>query len=156
MRLVRSCVPILLFSEHKNVAQIFIFFFLLQKLKRWIFPGDDPAEVAKPLAPPPIMKSNDKAPSTPAPAPAASNDPLAALMAPPSRASTGRKGMPPVRGMPPTISKYADPLASMANMSTPGATMKKDAAPTPKFAVFQPMPTKPDPAKDEKENVAAS
>eukprot|EP00577_Skeletonema_sp_RCC1716_P031989 CAMPEP_0113410832 /NCGR_PEP_ID=MMETSP0013_2-20120614/21923_1 /TAXON_ID=2843 ORGANISM="Skeletonema costatum, Strain 1716" /NCGR_SAMPLE_ID=MMETSP0013_2 /ASSEMBLY_ACC=CAM_ASM_000158 /LENGTH=30 /DNA_ID=CAMNT_0000297107 /DNA_START=97 /DNA_END=186 /DNA_ORIENTATION=- /assembly_acc=CAM_ASM_000158 len=30
------------------------------------------------------MKSSDKAPSTPAPAPAASNDPLAALMAPPS------------------------------------------------------------------------
>jgi len=126
-------------------------------LKRWIFPGDDPAEVAKPLAPPPIMKSSDKAPSTPAPAPAASNDPLAALMAPPSRATSARKGLPPA------MSRYADPLASMGNMSmsTPGASMKKDAAaaaPTPKFAVFQPIPTKRDPskAKDEKENVAAS
>lgn len=124
-------------------------------MKRWIFPGDDPAEVAKPLAPPPIMKSSDKAPSTPAPAPAASNDPLAALMAPPSRATSARKGLPP------TMSRYADPLASMGNMSmsTPGATMKRDAAhaaPTPKFAVFQPIPTKPDPSKDEKENVAAS
>ena len=122
---------------------------LTQKLKRWIFPGDDPVEVAKPLAPPPIIKSSDKAPATPAPAPAASNDPLAALMAPPSRATTARKGMPP------TMSRYADPLASMGNVSTPGAGMKKDAAP-PKFAVFQPIPTKSDPAKDEKENVAAS
>ena len=120
-------------------------------MKRWIFPGDDPVEVAKPLAPPPIMKSSDKAPSTPAPSPAASNDPLAALMAPPSRATTARKGLPP------TMPRYADPLASMGNMSTPGAGIKKDAAPTPKFSVFQPIPTKSsDPSKDEKENVAAS
>ena len=55
--------------------------------------------------------------------------------------------------------RYADPLASMGNLSTPGAAMKKDAAPTPtpKFSVFQPIPTKSsDPTKDEKENVAAS
>jgi hypothetical protein len=119
-----------------------------QKLKRWIFPGDDPVEVAKPLAPPPIMKPSDKAPSTPALAPSEPNDPLASLMAPPSRA-TSRKGLPP------TMARYADPLASMGNMSTPGTSLKKDAAP-PKFAVFQPIPTKTEPSKDEKENVAAS
>jgi hypothetical protein len=33
--------------------------------------------------------------------------------------------------------------------------MTKDAAP-PKFAVFQPMPAKAEPFKDEKENVDAS
>ena len=117
------------------------------KLKRWIFPGDDPAEVAKPLAPPPIMmtpKAGAAIDSTPAPE--TSNDPLAALMAPPSRAPSSKKGVPPSR------LRYADPLAAMGNVSsTPVPGLPKPAkknipespmmnqAP-PKFAVFQPKP----------------
>lgn len=126
-----------------------------EKLKRWIFPGDDPAEVAKHLAPPPIMTPKADAPaSTPAPV---SNDPLAALMAPPSRLSTKRSG-PPSR-------RYADPLVSMGNVSsTPmsglppissktESPMRDASAAPPKFAVFQPKP-KPveEKAGDEKEN----
>ena len=71
-------------------------------------------------------------------------------MAPPSRATTARKGLPPT-GM--AMARYADPLSSMGNMSTPTSALKKDAAPPPKFAVFQPIPTKAERSKDEKENV---
>jgi hypothetical protein len=129
-----------------------------EKLKRWIFPGDDPAEVAKPLAPPPIMTPKaDNAPDVSS-TPAASNDPLAALMAPPSRAMSSKKSGPPSR-------KYADPLASMGNVAStpmtglppvsskniPESPMRDvpTAAP-PKFAVFQPKPVEK--ALDEKEN----
>lgn len=119
-----------------------------EKLKRWIFPGDDPAEVAKPLAPPPIItpKTSDDAAAVSS-TPAASNDPLAALMAPPSRAMSLKKSGPPSR-------RYADPLASMGNVSStpmtglppissknvPESPMRLDAS-APKFAVFQPKPT---------------
>jgi len=118
-----------------------------EKLKRWIFPGDDPAEVAKPLAPPPIIpKMTDAAPSTPAaPASTASIDPLAALMAPPpSRGMPSKKKGTPSYG----ASRYADPLASMGIMPSSSATGKKapPASPMmnnlapPTFAVFQPKP----------------
>jgi len=75
--------------------------------KVWVFPGEDPAEKVKPIAPPPMAVA--------APAPAESttpksDDPLAAMMAPPPRAPGARKtpgrnpapkpgGLPP--GMPP-------------------------------------------------------
>ena len=114
-----------------------------EKLKRWIFPGDDPAEVAKPLAPPPIIpKTSDAAPSTPAPvATPASNDPLAALMAPPPSGVLSKK-----RGTP-TMSRYggAPPLSSIGNV-TPSTTggKKPPASPMmmkpPTFATFQPKP----------------
>lgn len=124
-----------------------------EKLKRWIFPGDDPAEVAKPLAPPPIIPKAGKTPA--APAPDTSNDPLASLMAPPiSRALSSKKGVPPSRA------RYADPLASMGNVATPGAGGAKDGPSTPmtnqppKFAVFQPKPKVEEPGEpsEDKEN----
>lgn len=122
-----------------------------EKLKRWIFPGDDPAEVAKPLAPPPIIpKKTDAAPSTPAaPAPAASIDPLAALMAPPpSRGMSSKKKGTSSYG----ARRYADPLASMSSSSSmgkkvpPSPMMNNQAAPPPTFAVFQPKPMASQPA----------
>ncbi|KAL7540536.1 hypothetical protein ACHAXR_010196 [Thalassiosira sp. AJA248-18] len=106
-----------------------------EKLKRWIFPGDDPAEVAKPLAPPPMnipkpKTTGEAAPATPA---AASIDPLAALMAPPTRLSSKKKGTPMM------TSRYADPLASTGSSSkVPPSPMMNQAPPT--FAVFQPAP----------------
>ena len=114
-----------------------------EKLKRWIFPGDDPAEVAKPLAPPPIIpKTSDAAPSTPAPAATpASNDPLAALMAPPPSGVLSKK-----RGTP-TMSRYggAPPLSSIGNVTPSTAGGKKPPASPmmmkpPTFATFQPKP----------------
>ena len=113
-----------------------------EKLKRWIFPGDDPAEVAKPLAPPPIIPKTPVTPALSAPAPAASNDPLAALMAPPpSRGlSTMKKGTS-------AASRYANPLASTgkrAGASSAGSTKIPPTSPMmaapPTFAVFQPKP----------------
>ena len=58
-----------------------------EKLKRWVFPGDDLTELAKKLPPPPssahgiISPSIEKAKET--------NDPLSSLMAPPSLRISG-------------------------------------------------------------------
>ena len=114
-----------------------------EKLKRWIFPGDDPAEVAKPLAPPPIIPKttgNDAAGATPTQAPApSSDDPLAALMAPPPM-SRGRSPKKKV-GNTPLAGRYADPLSSIGNVSSnklPPASPMMNQPPT--FAVFKPKP----------------
>ena len=113
-----------------------------EKLKRWIFPGDDPAEVAKPLAPPPIIPKTSEAPSTPAPAASpASNDPLAALMAPPPSGVLSKK-----RGTPTSMSRYggAPPLSSIGNVTPSTGGKKTPASPMmmkpPTFATFQPKP----------------
>lgn len=61
-----------------------------EKLKRWIFPGDDPAEVAKPLPPPPKTPMQQEAPKEETKT--ADLDPLAALMAPPPVTRSVKKG----------------------------------------------------------------
>ena len=70
-----------------------------EKLKVWVFPGEDPIEKAKPIGPPPLsMKAtsnNDKNEAT-SDAKAATIDPLAAMMAPPKRgpsAGTRTRGL---------------------------------------------------------------
>lgn len=114
-----------------------------ETLKCWIFPGDDPAEVAKPLAPPPIVPKTPVAP-TPS-APAACNDPLAALMAPPPTRglSTMKKGTS-------AATRYADPMSSTgkkvrASSASAGGKAIPPTSPMmatpPTFAVFQPQPT---------------
>jgi hypothetical protein len=92
--------------------------------KVWVFPGEDPAELAKPIGPPPtapvVVAPLADAPSTPG-----AVDPLAALMA------------PPMRGVPSSLRS---------------APMKKQVlSPPPQFAVFQPKPT-PESGKSEKES----
>jgi hypothetical protein len=92
-------------------------------LKRWVFPGEDPAEAAKPLAPPPIMPAAQApassfagsgppagGPGGAAAAPPASSDPLASLMAPPPAKKAGAR------------SRYADPLADMGRVAAPPAS----------------------------------
>ena len=116
-----------------------------EKLKRWIFPGDDPAEVAKPLAPPPIIpKSSDTTTLIPVTPTRSNNDPLAALMAPPPS-----RGIPTKRGCgPPGV-----PMTAMASAkSTGGGGGVKNTGPpispmnqTPTYAVFQPKPASADP-----------
>ena len=116
-----------------------------EKLKRWIFPGDDPAEVAKPVAPPPIIpKSSDTTTLIPVTPTRSNNDPLAALMAPPPS-----RGIPTKRGGgPPGV-----PMTAMASTkSTGGGGGVKNTGPpispmnqTPTYAVFQPKPASADP-----------
>jgi len=100
--------------------------------KVWVFPGEDPADVAKPIGPPPTTPMADLS-AAPAPPPApASNDPLAAMMAPPQRAPRSRV-------------KKASPSSMPALLGTPMG------APSPKFAVFAP---KPDQGKKENDQPA--
>ena len=112
-----------------------------EKRKVWVFPGQDPDELVKPIAPPPTMTP---APKEPAEEPDAPKDPLAAMMAPPRRgpssaargtprglpgrvpSTPGMPGMPP--GMPPGM------LVGMPSPAGPGA-----GAP-PQFTVFQAKP----------------
>ena len=103
------------------------------KQNRWIFPGDDPNDVPAALGPPPTTpmaekkseETKDKKPEKPA----TPGDPLALMMAPPSRRPVSKKNQSKVPGagipgmkMPPTNSSSA-------------ATGK---APPPQFAVFKP------------------
>jgi len=114
-----------------------------KELGVWVFPGEDPAELAKPIAPPPIIpKLGTEQPSTPAPPQPASNDPLAQLMAPPpvrGLPSARRPGGPPPRGMPSPVGfsgMPGMPAASPGMNAPPGGGV---APPT--FAVFQPKPS---------------
>jgi len=125
-----------------------------KKLKRWIFPGDDPAEIAKPLGPPPLVpKKTAEAPATPT---AASNDPLAALMAP--ALSRGRLPSSLKKKGPPMTAPSAqggrgfvttDPF--LASMDAAGSTNKQKVPDSPMmnnqqgpppitFATFHPKP----------------
>jgi len=125
--------------------------------KVWVFPGEDPAEVAKPIAPPPTMGAAAPQPTPEDKPAAASNDPLAAMMAPPNlrgpsalknRGSGGGRsypGMASPGGGPPTMmmggaggsSGAAPPVMKMP--SAPGGGKSTAAAP-PQFMVFQPKP----------------
>ncbi len=130
-----------------------------KKLERWIFPGDDPAEVAKPLAPPPItpiVKSDPTPASTPN-----TNDPLAAMMAPPSRTISTPKNAsndplaammaPPKRSIStPNSALRGPPLIPRSHTSgppTPAKPATVPAAAPPQFVIFQPKPA--DTSKDE-------
>jgi hypothetical protein len=98
-----------------------------EKLKRWIFPGDDPAEVAKPLAPPPttpMVKDTVDSAST-----SSANDPLASLMAPPTRSTQNSHG-------PPTIGSRT-PIAGPPRIPRSTHTMPGKVEP-PQFVIFQP------------------
>jgi Sec23-binding domain of Sec16 len=119
--------------------------------KRWIFPGDDPDEVAKPIAPPPIMSAAPEA--APKPANDAPLDPLAAMMAPPgSRIPSAKKKKPGMTGpggrggpigFPPGMMPPTGPTASMTSPS-PAAGASAGGPPPPQFAVFTPKPSAPD------------
>lgn len=58
-----------------------------EKLKVWVFPGEDPAEVAKPVGPPPTAPAKKPADPPPEESEKKPKDPLAAMMAPPSTRS---------------------------------------------------------------------
>lgn len=98
--------------------------------KVWIWPGEDPDEKAKPLAPPPTMtttKEEEKEDVKPLP-----TDPLSAMMAPPPRAvsSLRRPG-----GGPRLPSKNTGMFMPPGVAS---ATPIPDSKAPPTFMVFQP------------------
>ena len=114
-----------------------------KELNRYVFPGDDPAVLAAPLPPPPKLPSASpqKASSTSDPK-IKSNDPLAAMMAPPSRNPTAARSRAGVRPSP----------SSMPVMFSPGMTPTNLGNGSPKFAVFQPKQTSGDDGKNENED----
>jgi hypothetical protein len=94
-----------------------------EKRKVWVFPGDDPDELVKPIGPPPKTPMASK--PEPGPEPDAPTDPLAAMMAPPTRRAPGSSMSKP-RGYP--------------GMSSSGMLSPAAAGAPPQFAVFQPKP----------------
>ena len=99
--------------------------------KVWVFPGEDPADNAKELAPPPTsVTATPQAKAAPDPA-STSNDPLAAMMAPPQRAPSALRSRS--AGIP-TPSRFAPGSAPSA------MAMGSSNVATPQFAVFKPKP----------------
>jgi hypothetical protein len=109
-----------------------------EKLKRWIFPGDDPAEVAKPLAPPPTMtpkkevveEEKNNAPL----------DPLAAMMAPPPR-SVHRSTPRPAGTLTPSMMMMPPGTGTSMMMPTPMTPGAPGGIAKPSFMVFTPKAT---------------
>lgn len=107
-------------------------------LKTWIFPDMDPAEVAKPLAPPPITpvtkKGDENIKSAPNATKPVINDPLSALMAPPSRSTPASRSTPSAMS-----SMMAPPMRtpSIKNVPPTGTNGEKPPV-TPQFVIFQP------------------
>uniref|UniRef100_A0A6S8TR00 Protein transport protein sec16 n=1 Tax=Chaetoceros debilis TaxID=122233 RepID=A0A6S8TR00_9STRA len=115
-----------------------------KKMNVWVFPGDDPAEVAKPLAPPPItpiVKNSSVAPASEA----TSDDPLASLIAPPNSRSAQKKAADPLSSLmaPPTRStpsnlKGPPRIPRTHNPSTPSSAVKATTGAPPQFVIFTP------------------
>jgi len=110
-------------------------------LKRWIFPGDDPAEVAKPLAPPPTI---GKLPTeTTAPKKEEPKDAVSMMMSPPaSRGLSSKKSGIGGRYPPGFGGSGGGPMGTMM-MPPGGAPPGMTSTPavfTPKAAVFTPKP----------------
>ena len=107
----------------------------------WIFPGDDPDEVAEPLPPPPTtMPKVDPQSAEPTAEPKVdtSNDPLATMMAPPSRAPSAMKR--PAVGPKTTAGRYPPGMMTPGGPGgMPSPAVSGTAAP-PQFAVFTPKP----------------
>lgn len=98
--------------------------------KVWVFPGEDPADVAAPLAPPPKTPMASSSAPAVAEDPKPNNDPLAAMMAPPRRGPSAK----PKSGVAPSPK-------SMPVMFPPGTMSPAvNGSAAPKFAVFKPKP----------------
>lgn len=92
--------------------------------KVWVFPGEDPAELAKPIGPPPTTPvvaaaaaSTSNGDAEPAKPP--SNDPLAAMMAPPTRLPSRPRGRTPGAVGPPGFAQMSNTKPPQFAMFTP-------------------------------------
>jgi hypothetical protein len=101
--------------------------------KVWVFPGEDPAELAKPVGPPPITPLASDAPPAsfkPTPDSRKIDDPLAAMMAPPTRVPSSLRSK----------SLSTKPMSMMYTPGMmPGSAMQTNGS-TPQFSVFAPPP----------------
>eukprot|EP00559_Dactyliosolen_fragilissimus_P008136 CAMPEP_0184872466 /NCGR_PEP_ID=MMETSP0580-20130426/41303_1 /TAXON_ID=1118495 /ORGANISM="Dactyliosolen fragilissimus" /LENGTH=1076 /DNA_ID=CAMNT_0027375267 /DNA_START=19 /DNA_END=3250 /DNA_ORIENTATION=- len=120
-----------------------------EKSKRWIFPGDDPAEVSKPLPPPPQSMKKNISNVSPSTTPSLPSDPLSSLMAPPTRGAPIKKSIAAMK-MPPLSSSLShdppkiDKPRSASLHAVPSQVFKtRNTSPspnkTPQFAIFQPV-----------------
>jgi len=105
-----------------------------EKRKVWVFPGDNPDALVKPVGPPPTTPSAMKPEPTAQPA-TPSNDPLAAMMAPPSRAPSSLRRPGAVRGL-------STPRSYPPGMPSPGMPSPAVGGAPPQFAVFKPKDEK--------------
>ena len=126
-----------------------------KELKRWIFPGDDPAELAKPMAPPPMaMKKEEEKPKEDD----KPKDAASMLMAPPpSRGISAKKRLPPMGASSPMMPMMMPPGGGPPGMMSPmapgaGFATPKVATFTPKAAVFTPKPAAETPAPNSAED----
>jgi len=139
--------------------------------KVWIFPGEDPAEVAKPPPPPPTTMASAPMEEERRKVPDMATDPLGALMAPvqrtPAMFGRGRPGSTPggaggavpptprslyTPGMPPQAGGGGGaraPVGAPTPLSMPPAAPGGGGAPPP-FVVFQPSSAAAKIPEDEK------
>jgi len=133
-----------------------------EDLKRWIFPGDDPSAVVTVLPPPPTMpipKKESDIQDTKTPSKA---DPLASLMAPPSRTpqhSVTQGGLADLMAPPRAARSHFSEPRVRATSRLPNvhgsSSARKPAAepgskpPAPHFVIFQPPTSKPSEEKSE-------
>jgi hypothetical protein len=119
-----------------------------EKLKIWVFPGEDPEEKAKPIGPPPTAPiATEKIEESTK----ASNDPLAAMMAPPQRATSFRRAssiLSQTEKGGPLASRYPSMMPPGVAKSPGSVSSLAAAGPPPQFTVFKPAPV----AKEEKES----
>ena len=116
-----------------------------EQRKVWVFPGEDPDEIAKPIGPPPTVSATKleqkESPTSP-------KDPLSAMMAPPQRAPSFRRSFSALS----TMGNAGVSAASRyPGMMPPGAGPRPGPSlsaggPPPQFTVFKPTPA----AKEEK------
>jgi len=131
-----------------------------EKAKRWIFPGDDPAEVCKPLAPPPTIPTTEQDDASKPKEDTKPKDALSSMMAPPKSRIPGKKraigGPPGGLGSPMMMGGMMSPPGGFPQgmMSPPGlvgTTTPKFATFTPPAAVFTPKPATKIPEEEEEE-----
>lgn len=111
-----------------------------EKRKVWVFPGEDPDEVAKPVGPPPIPVAAPEKESPKAEAASTPADPLAAMMAPPPpRASLLRRSSSTMSTM---ENAGVHSFPRIPGMLPPGANAgPSPGGPPPQFTVFTPPTT---------------
>jgi hypothetical protein len=121
-----------------------------EKRKVWVFPGEDPDEVAKPIGPPPTAPATTEKEETPSTAP---KDPLAAMMAPPQRAPSFRRSSSALSTMEnagiSAASRYPGMVVPGVSHGPSSAGAFSAGTPPPQFTVFKPAPA---PAATEEQN----
>ena len=123
-----------------------------EKLKVWVFPGEDPQEKAKPIGPPPTAVSTPKADDAGPPAQSSSSlDPLAAMMAPPPKrapSSSLRRSAARPSPMIPSMMMMPPGAAGAPIGGDPSTPMR---GPPPQFMIFKPSPLASEPNEEIKD-----